>query len=422
MLAASDRDRINLSRAIAGLLQGPLGRRTEALERWREILKLAPNEADALAEMEHLLDDQDVALRFAAAEILEPVYPATGDGPRFARILRVFIDLAEDARARAGTEHAWLRSRRTSSPTSRPPLAPGPPRFGTGIYPDLGRLLDNYERLALFPGSEHVIEIIDLYRAVEPDVLAEETRLRLQRAIAEHALGLGDLPLAIDYFSRIAERRPDDDAALAALERIYRQKEDLGSLYEVILRRADLAETPKAEVTLRREAGSLAARLARKEEAIAAWERVWTLQPGDAEAVAALDSLYVELRRWDDLVNLLDRRLERELSQAEDIELRFRLAEIQRIELVNRERALEYLGQVLERDPDHAREHSDSARLAGKSGGAHDGRDSAGAGLHPTRRLAGVGGDRQPATQIQRGSRAAFGLDATNCPGLRGAD
>ena len=102
LLAGSDRERIDLLRAIAGLLQGPLGRRTEALERWRRFFRLAPGEADALAEMERLLDDADVALRFAAAETLEPIYRAAGDGPRLARVLRVFIDLAEDARARAG--------------------------------------------------------------------------------------------------------------------------------------------------------------------------------------------------------------------------------------------------------------------------------------------------------------------------------
>lgn len=355
LLAGSDRERIDLLRAIAGLLQGPLGRRTEALERWREILRLAPGEADALAEMERLLDDADVALRFAAAETLEPIYRAAGDGPRLARVLRVFIDLAEDARARAGyrahlaeIEESKLGDKQAALQTWAAAI-----RDGTSD-PDLGRLLDNYERLALAAGIENVIEIIDLYRAVEPDVLAEETRLRVQRAIAEHALSLGDLPLSIDYFSRIAERRPDDDAALAALEQIYRQQENLASLYEVILRRADLADLPRTEVPLRREAGSLAVRLARKDEAIAAWERVWTLLPGDAEAVAALDALYVELRRWDDLVNLLERRLERDLSRDQDIELRFRLAEIQRIELANRERALEYLGQVLEREPDHA--------------------------------------------------------------------
>ena len=354
LLAGSDRERIDLLRPIAGLLQGPLGRRAEALERWREILKLAPSEADALAEMERVLDDADMALRFAAAETLEPIYRAAGDGQRLARVLRVFIDLAEDARARAGyrARLAEIQESKLGDKQAALDTWTAAIRDGTSD-PDLGRLLDNYERLALAPGSDKVIDVIDLYRAVEADVLAEETRLRLQRAVAEHALGLGDLPLAIDYFNRIAERRPDDDAALAAMERIFRQQENLASLYEVILRRADLAETPKTEVVLRREAGSLAVRLARQDEAIATWERVWTLSPGDADAVAALDALYVELRRWNDLVNLLERRLERDLSRDQDIELRFRLAEIHRIELANRERALEYLGQVLEREPDH---------------------------------------------------------------------
>jgi tetratricopeptide (TPR) repeat protein len=353
--AATDRDRIDLLRPIAGLLQGPLGRRTEAMERWREILKLSPHEADALAEMERLLDDSDISLRFAAAETLEPIYRASGDGPRLARVLRVFIELAEDAGARAGyrARLAEIEENKLGDKQAALHTWAAAIRDGTSD-PNLGQLLDNYERLALASGIDNVIEIIDLYRAIEPDVLAEETRLRVQRSVAEHALALGDLPLAIDYFSRITERRPDDDAALGALERIYRQQENLASLYEVILRRADLADILSVEVALRREAGGLAVRLARQDEAIAAWERVWTLLPGDAEAVAALYAVYVELRRWDDLVNLIERRLERDLSRDQDIELRFRLAQIQRIELANRERALEYLGQVLEREPDHA--------------------------------------------------------------------
>ena len=354
-LAIQDRERIDLLRTIAGLLQGPLGRRTEALERWREILKLAPDEADALAEMERLLDDSDMALRFAAAETLEPIYRAAGEGSRLARILRIFIELAGDARARAGyrARLADIEEKKLGDKQAAMATWAAAIRDGTAD-PDLGHLLDNYERLALTPGSENTIEIVDLYRAVEPDVLAEETRMRLQRAVAEHALYLGDLPLAIDYFNRIAERRPDDDGALASLERIYRQQENLASLYEVILRRADLANTSQAEVVLRREAGTLATRLERKDEAIAAWERVCSMLPGDGEAVAALDALYVELHRWDDLVNLLERQLERFLSRDQDIELRFRLAQIQRLDLVNRDRALEYFGQVLERDPDHA--------------------------------------------------------------------
>jgi len=92
---------------------------------WREILKLSPHEADALAEMERLLDDSDISLRFAAAETLEPIYRASGDGPRLARVLRVFIELAEDAGREPVTGLAWPRSRRTSWATSKPPCTPG---------------------------------------------------------------------------------------------------------------------------------------------------------------------------------------------------------------------------------------------------------------------------------------------------------
>ncbi len=354
-LAEEPRDKVEGLRAIAKLVQSQMNRPAEALEHWQEILKLAPGEPEALAEMERLLDDADLSLRFQAAETLEPVYRQANDGPKLARVLRIFVDLAGDARARAGYRARLADIEETKLGDKKAALATWAAAIRDGVSdPDLGRLLDQFERLALAPGADYIIEIVELYRAVEPDVLAEETRLRLQRAVATHALALGDLPLAIDYLDRIVERRPDDDEALRSLEAIYRQQDNKASLYEVILRRAELAGTAADELALRRESGVLANILGRKDEAIAAWERVWTAQPGDGQAVEALDALYTELRRWDDLVNLLERRLERDLTHDQDIELRFRLANIQRVELVNRERALEYLGQVLERDPDHA--------------------------------------------------------------------
>jgi len=76
---------------------------------------------------------------------------------------------------------------------------------------------------------------------------------------------------------------------------------------------------------------------------------------GNTEAVDALDALYTELGRWDDLTNLLERRLEHGVTAGVAIDLRFRLAEIQRLQLANRTRALEYLGIVLEGEPDHAK-------------------------------------------------------------------
>jgi tetratricopeptide (TPR) repeat protein len=354
MLAGSDAERVDLLRQIAGLLQGPLARQAEALDKWREILRLSPTDPGAMAQMERLLSSDDVSLRFAAAETLEPIYAKASDHKRLASILRIFIELAEDGHTRAnyrvrlaGIEENQLGDKKAAFGTWSETI-----KDATGD-PELDRLLDSYERLATALGPDTILDIISLYRAVEPDILAETTRMRVQQTIAQYAIKLGDLPLATDYYNRIVERRPDDDGALAALETIYEERGENEQLYEVILRRADLAQNPKAEQALRRRAALLATKLGRNEDAIAAWERVWSMNTNNAEAVAALDALYSELGRWDDLTNLLERRLEYGVSAGTAIDLRFRLAEIQRVQLANRNRALEYLSTVLAGEPDH---------------------------------------------------------------------
>ena len=353
-LAKHDDERIELLRQVAGLLKGPLARRSEALDKWREILRLAPKDAAALAEVEALLGDGDVSLRFAAAEILEPIYAKAGDHTRLAGILRVQIGLAEDGHSRAqyrmrlaALEENQLKNKQAAFATWAEAIK------DATSDPELDRLLDAYERLATALGEDTILDIVDLYRKIEPDILAETTRLRVQQTVAKHAIRLGDLPLATEYYDRIVERRPDDDSALEALERIYEQREDDGHLYEVLLRRADLTQSEKAELALRRRAAVLARKLGRHEDAIVAWERVWALQSANIEAVGALEGLYTELGRWEDLASLLERRLEQGVAAGVAIDLRFRLAEIQLNQLANRNRALEYLGAVLAGEPDH---------------------------------------------------------------------
>ncbi|MBN2574752.1 MAG: tetratricopeptide repeat protein [Deltaproteobacteria bacterium] len=354
-LAGNDGERIDLLRQIAGLLKGPLGRAAEALDRWREILRLQPRDEAAQAEVDALLGAEDVSLRFAAAETLEPIYAKAGEHAKLAAILRVQISLAEDGHSRvgyrtrlAGIEESQLKDKKAAFVTWAAAIK------DATSDPELDRLLDAYERVAAALGEDTILDIIDLYRAIEPDILAETIRMRVQQTVAKLAIKLGDLSLATDYYSRIVERRPDDDHALEALERIYEQQGDDEHLFDVLLRRAELAGSEKAELALRRRAALLARKLGRHEEAIIAWERVWSIQSTNGEAVAALEDLYTELGRWEDLAGLLERRLEQGVSAGMAIDLRFRLAEIHLQQLANRYRALEYLGAVLAGEPEHA--------------------------------------------------------------------
>src|SRR5262249_9470193 len=155
--------------------------------------------------------------------------------------------------------------------------------------PQLPELLASCERLAGELGLERVGELLSLFRAIEADILDDDVRLRVQRTIARYAERQGDLEVAADFFKRVLEHNPSDLDTLAAMEGIYRRIENDEALYDINVRRAEIF-SGKAGVELpqRLQAGALAARLGRRDEAVAAFERAWTLQPGHPEALAAL--------------------------------------------------------------------------------------------------------------------------------------
>ena len=149
---------------------------------------------------------------------------------------------------------------------------------------------------------------------ISPDVLDEAVKLRLDRTIAEVALRDGRRGAAADYYRRVLDRVPEDEDALEALEGIYRKSGDDEALYEMLVRRAELAgDDTKAERELRaadRRAGRDAPRASRR------GDRRLRAGAGDlAGATAtrpqALDRLYTKAERWGDLTRLLEELLER---------------------------------------------------------------------------------------------------------------
>ena len=217
--------------------------------------------------------------------------------------------------------------------------------------PQLPKLLDTYERLA---GAGRGADVIALYREIGPDVMDEQVRLRLDRAVAEEARRLGQTDLAADGYRRILDRVPDDAAALVALEGIYQEAGDEPALYDILLRRAELAaDEPQAEKALRARLGALAESLGRADEAIVAYERVFELTPEDRAAQVALERLYTAAERWPDLVDLIDKTLQKPPLDLSPVALRFRLAEIYSTKLADPERALGELRAVLRAEPDH---------------------------------------------------------------------
>ncbi len=364
LVLAAPAGRADLLRQIAALLEGPLGDPAAALDRWREVLAAAPqgqgqgNDALALAALERFLQPAvDASLRLTAAQALEPVYEKAGRFAELASVVQVYIDNETDGHERLAqlTRLARLQETRLGNPEAA---------FATTALairdalaePELPTLLDAYERLA---GGARGADVAALYRDISPDVLDEGIKLRLDRFIADAARALGDVAGAADYYRRVLDRLPEDEDALAALDRIYRETNDVEALCEILARRADLARDVRpdavAEQRYRLQLGQLAEKpLGRREDAIAAYERVLELAPQDRDAREALDRLYTETERWTDLTRFLEGTLERgRLAERDVVGIRFRLAQIEHDRQLDRESALAHLRVVLQGDPDH---------------------------------------------------------------------
>ncbi|MET0387169.1 MAG: hypothetical protein ABW321_14470, partial [Polyangiales bacterium] len=198
--------------------------------------------------------------------------------------------------------------------------------------------------------------VIEAYRKRAETADADEA-LELWRRIARIAnLRLGQTELAASYSERILELCPTDEAALAALESIYRQKDRPAEIRRLLLHRLSHEVTPVRRSELLKELALLEEeRLGDVEAAAGRYRELSETDPQNPELWATLDRLALAAGRQDELATVLERR--RELSAGNtstSVELGARLATLVLEHQQDPERALAIFAEVLELDPAHA--------------------------------------------------------------------
>ena len=347
-------ERVDLTCEVGSLLHQHLQREAEALERYAEVLERDPAHAEALAAIEAMAQDPDLLMR--AAEILKPIYASGQAHRKLADLLMHVADATLDPREqlRSLTAAARLREQRLDDKSRAFEIAVRALRLGLA-EPELPELVSEVERLSA--ELERQGELIDLYQEIAPDVLDGELQRRLQLDIADLARAVRqDLDLARDFYQRVLDAQPGDERAMRALESIFRQSGQHQALYDILMRKAELAA---GDLDRQAEALAEAARLCgdelgRAEDAIMAWEQVLEITPENKDAVESLEALYQEGQRDHDLVDLLERRLGFAFTVEEAVALRYRLGELHENKLHDPEGAVENYSAALGGDPGHA--------------------------------------------------------------------
>lgn len=330
---------------LARLYMGPLRQPREALAAAKRALEIAPNDGNVIAVVEDLLPLSET--RAAAAIVLEQAYAASGAWAKQGEVLAVLI-----ATAASKADRLNLHGR----------LADVKVKLGdlNGAFEVISRAaadapgeLELWDRLAVLANKTHRTQaFVEAIAQAVPE--RGETGLppHVEIDLAERAATLydemlGEIDRATPYLERILARDPSNERAFVRLKQILTTREkwtELEALYERVLvatedggRRADLLN----EVAIIAEEITGDAN-----KAIHYYERILELEPGHDQAIYALDKLYASQERWQNLADLLARRIQLSGS-ADTTTLKLRLGTLLMNRLGDPKAALNHLEEVV---------------------------------------------------------------------------
>jgi tetratricopeptide (TPR) repeat protein len=157
---------------------------------------------------------------------------------------------------------------------------------------------------------------------------------------------------AILRYERLLVLVPEEASALGALRVLYERVGRWDALARTLQTMLSLGAIDTAEQGgVYRQLGELYTDvLLQPDDAIAAWQAVLQVVPGDEGALDRLDTLYTDHRRWEPLVGVLEQRLQVLEDDADRIEVLKRIAVLWLQELEQPERAADAYNRVLDID------------------------------------------------------------------------
>jgi tetratricopeptide (TPR) repeat protein len=165
---------------------------------------------------------------------------------------------------------------------------------------------------------------------------------------------LNDTNGAIAAWKSRLEENSSDAQALAALDRLYERTGRFRELVQILEARRDRTEDARERNELmRRAAEALAQKLGAASEAIDTWRAIVEEAGPSAEALSALESLYSQVSRWEDLGDTYQAHLELVDAETERLSLFAKLGDLRRERLEDAPGALQAYRDALSIDTSH---------------------------------------------------------------------
>lgn len=347
---ANPDEQVGLTQRLGVLHEKKLGEPVQAVDHYEQVLAAEPNHKHAREALERLIVNPGQRQR--VARILEPIYEDRGDWAELTDALEVQLEEAREPGEALPllTRVADLQENRLHDPA----LAFATVARAVEIDPADGQAREELGRLARMLGNERerakVLEKA-LIAAGEGASLQSELLLELAQLWDER---VGDVDEAESAYTRLIAVDPDDGPtvldASRALERIHLGKSDHPALADDLRRQVRLEhDVDEKQRLLVRLADLLEEILEDTAGAIGAHTERLELDPGDVDAMRALERLYEQEGEWQQLIGVLQARDNAVTDEDDQKAIARRIGAIYEEELADSENAIIAYNDVLGR-------------------------------------------------------------------------
>jgi tetratricopeptide (TPR) repeat protein len=376
---AQGSDRVALLQSLGTLIEQGGGSPAEALEAWGALLALDAESAFALERTLALAEQRELASR--AGELLSAAVAAASQAGR-----------VSPACCLAATR-LWLNR------------LGAPDRAMQALQPLLDEQPENPEALGLQVEAARALgDANGLHGALTraagaaADPSAAAALWREAASVAESMLA--EPATAITDLRQLLEADESDRAGWTRLLALLEQSDDHSAYAESISHRVMITDDETERRELRhRQAKHLVAKLSRFDDAITVYNDMIGADASDFAALAELEGLLRQLERWQDVRDLLERKLDVVEGEAR-VAVQEEMARLAEERLEDPTDAIEVLQAVLLEHPDRSATRTWLERLLSKEERWHDLSDLLNTRLDRLREAGDTDGYRELASQL----------------------
>ena len=324
-----------------------LERRDDAIDRYEAILDRTPDFVPALKSLHAEMDDPTLGLR--ASEVLVRAYTATDQAEALVEVLTRRLEQWAEAIDLSATHLrlAQLREHRFEDPDG---AFDSLCQAALVDWSEPDELRDELVRLAEATDRWDELEAID--RQILGGTLEKLDRIALLMEMARVArFHQGDQEAAESLYQEVLAEEPSHADSLESLREIYEEAGRPRDMVEVLRLQAEFADEQAQRIEILYSVGAiLRDQLEAPEEAVDTYEQILAFNLQERRAYREMERVHAAAEDWEDVVLVLGRELDVFDKPADVVETRRKRAIILYDKVEDLDRALDEVGELLERD------------------------------------------------------------------------